>query len=132
MGYPIANDPLYSHEKVWGKDVGRGGVALVPQNGESSRAAALAMRTGDHPDEEYLADRELANIDVTSPIRLSTQAKEIIGKLRRMKDEQEDWIKWAGFFNMMCIRLISKLGGTKSSSQPNKPKMRSGHLLQPP
>ena len=93
IGYPIANDPLYSQEKVWGKDVGRGGVALVCQNGESSRAAALAMRMGDNPDQEYLTDRELANIDVTSPIRLSTQAKEIIAKLRRMKDEQEDWIK---------------------------------------
>lgn len=31
---------------------------------------------------------------MSSPIRLSRQAKEIIGRLRRMKDEAEDWIKW--------------------------------------
>ena len=41
-----------------------------------------------------LDDREYANIDVTSPIRLSQQAREIIAKLRRARDEQEDWAKW--------------------------------------
>jgi hypothetical protein len=54
------------------------------------------------PDEDTLAikagkldlrDREYENIDITSPIRLSRQAKDIIAKLRKMRDEQEDWIK---------------------------------------
>ena len=40
-----------------------------------------------------LDDREYANIDITSPIPLSAQAREIIAKLRRQRDEQEDWIK---------------------------------------
>lgn len=38
-------------------------------------------------------EREMGNIELSSPIRLSRQAKEIIAKLRRMKDEAEDWIK---------------------------------------
>lgn len=54
------------------------------------------------PDEETLQikaarldlkDRDIDNIDVTSPILLSQQAKEVIARLRRMKDEQEDWVK---------------------------------------
>lgn len=55
------------------------------------------------PDEESLQikaaktvdldDRKVDNIDVTSPILLSQQAKEVIARLRRMKDEQEDWVK---------------------------------------
>jgi hypothetical protein len=35
----------------------------------------------------------MANIDVSSPIRLSQQAKEVIYKLRQMKDAAEDWVK---------------------------------------
>lgn len=38
-------------------------------------------------------EREKGDIELASPIRLSKQAKEIIAKLRRMKDEQEDWVK---------------------------------------
>jgi hypothetical protein len=45
------------------------------------------------PVEVDLNDREFANIDLTSPIRLSTQARNIIAKLRKQKDEIEDWVK---------------------------------------
>lgn len=38
-------------------------------------------------------ETEMGNIELSSPIRLSRQAKEIIAKLRRMKDEAEDWVK---------------------------------------
>jgi hypothetical protein len=38
-------------------------------------------------------DRDMQNIDLSSPIMLSQQAKEVISRLRRMKDEAEDWIK---------------------------------------
>ena len=40
-----------------------------------------------------LNDREYSNIDIGSPIILSQQAREIIAKLRRARDEQEDWVK---------------------------------------
>ena len=92
LGYPIANDPLYSHENIWGSHLGRGGVELAaPEgNGESSQAAAIAARQGGNA---KLEDRENGDIDVTSPIRLSQQAKDIIAKLRRARDAQEDWVK---------------------------------------
>jgi hypothetical protein len=35
----------------------------------------------------------MANIDISSPIRLSQQAKDVISKLRQMKDAAEDWVK---------------------------------------
>lgn len=39
------------------------------------------------------SNRDTENIDLASPIRLSRQAREIISRLRRLKDEAEDWIK---------------------------------------
>ncbi|EIW73598.1 hypothetical protein TREMEDRAFT_25081 [Tremella mesenterica DSM 1558] len=104
LGHPIVNDPLYSLPTIWGSSLGRGGVELVPQPAESSRTAALAARvqaatTSTTPpalpdDSGRLVDREYDDIDVVSPIRLSKQARDVIAKLRRMKDEQEDWVKW--------------------------------------
>lgn len=98
LGYPIANDPLYSHENIWGSKIGKGGIELEPNSeGDGYHARALAARVMSGKDvgkEEYLADREYANIDITSPIRLSKQAKEVIAKLRKAKDEQEDWVKY--------------------------------------
>jgi len=127
LGFPIANDPLYSHESIWGEKLGQGGVDLVPSDSSKSAADTLdarkkepkpplwwknkekkaAARKGkkadaeDAPVEEIeekvekvdLNDREYANIDAGSPIRLSQQARDIIAKLRRARDEQEDWVK---------------------------------------
>ena len=102
LGYPIANDPLYSLENVWGSQLGQGGVELAAQNAETSQAAAIAKRVVEadessrsaiHPIQPPRSERDMADIDVSSPIRLSTQAKEIIYKLRQMKDEAEDWVK---------------------------------------
>lgn len=138
LGYPIANDPLYSQKSIWGESLGRGGVDLVPNPNAQSDADTLASRTktstieipqqgsdawwrakkaakqarkqGQAPPEGTeemeamekvekmmpkidLNDREYANIDIGSPIRLSQQAREIIAKLRRARDEQEDWVK---------------------------------------
>lgn len=45
LGYPIANDPLYSQEEIWGPGCGKGGVDLVDQvEGESSQMAAIRER----------------------------------------------------------------------------------------
>lgn len=38
-------------------------------------------------------EKEMGNIEISSPILLSRQAKEIIAKLRKIKDEAEDWVK---------------------------------------
>lgn len=86
---------------------------LATQDAESSQAAAIAKRVvaadpnsriatlpstllGDDQrlkKQEPRSERDMADIDVSSPIRLSKQAKDIIYKLRQMKDEAEDWVK---------------------------------------
>jgi len=88
----------------------------VPQKGSDDwwklkKAAKQARKQGQRPPEGTeemeemeklekimpavdLNDREYSNIDIGSPIILSQQAREIIAKLRRARDEQEDWVKW--------------------------------------
>jgi hypothetical protein len=104
---------------VWGDNLGQGGIDLVPEEGSTSTADIIEQRqqsatSGLRPmmddsdrlsgmerlpeyagvNQKRLADeREMGNIELSSPIRLSRQAKEIIAKLRRMKDEAEDWVK---------------------------------------
>ena len=117
LGFPIANDPLYSLENVWGTGLGQGGVELADQTADQSQAAMIARRVATPQSEgsrtststpgpgtwangqekvlntDSMTERDMANIDVSSPIRLSQQAKDIICRLRKMKDEAEDWVK---------------------------------------
>lgn len=39
LGYPIANDPVYSDKKIWGEKVGKGGLDLAPSDERSAPAA---------------------------------------------------------------------------------------------
>ncbi|BEI80740.1 hypothetical protein CcaverHIS002_0112690 [Cutaneotrichosporon cavernicola] len=119
LGHPISNDPIYASEAAFGPGCGRGGVDLVEQGEQNTHLAALAERvqaakasgakTGLPPpvpcDADRLAGREQGperaattrvtdNVDLTSPIRLSTQARNVIATLRRQRDEAEDWVKW--------------------------------------
>ncbi|WVR06210.1 hypothetical protein IAU60_003240 [Kwoniella sp. DSM 27419] len=94
LGHPIANDPLYSTSDIWGPQLGRGGVDLTPSAAGTSRAQALEARVGTATPETKEVNRELDNIDLTSPIRLSEQARGIIQRLRRQKDSSEGWVKW--------------------------------------
>ncbi|WVQ80560.1 hypothetical protein IAT38_002665 [Cryptococcus sp. DSM 104549] len=94
LGHPIANDPLYSEPAVWGTHGGKGGVDLTPSESATGQAAAIQARVGTSTPAHKTADREYDNIDLTSPIRLSNQARDIIAKLRKQKDEAEEWIKW--------------------------------------
>jgi hypothetical protein len=104
LGHPIPNDPLYSPEPIWGPNPGKGGVDLVIQPDTPHLASAIASRVvNEGPSEKDdlvkiaekidLEDRMYSNIDLTSPIRLSRQAREVIAKLRKARDEQEDWVK---------------------------------------
>ncbi|WVN86508.1 uncharacterized protein L203_101672 [Cryptococcus depauperatus CBS 7841] len=95
LGHPIANDPLYSTSTVWGPSLGKGGVDLAPSSSSISQAEAIKSRTGVETSREIDATREYADIDLNSPIRLSNQARDIIARLRRQKDDAEDWIKWS-------------------------------------
>ncbi|ODN81736.1 hypothetical protein L202_02127 [Cryptococcus amylolentus CBS 6039] len=95
LGHPIANDPLYGTTAIWGPSLGKGGVDLVPSDSGVSREEALKARAGTATPQTNDVDRELDNIDLNSPIRLSNQARGIIANLRREKDAAEDWIKWS-------------------------------------
>ncbi|UOH80918.1 hypothetical protein LQV05_003579 [Cryptococcus neoformans] len=90
-----ANDPLYGVPSVWGPSLGKGGVDLTPSTNGISQADALKARAGTSTPQSTDTNREYDNIDLNSPIRLSNQAREIIAKLRRQKDDAEDWIKWS-------------------------------------
>jgi len=66
--------------------------------GESKDAAAPQPDLWPNGEEKVLnkdskTERDMANIDISSPIRLSQQAKDVISKLRQMKDAAEDWVK---------------------------------------
>ena len=114
LGHAIANDPLYGPTSVWGEDGGKGGVDLNPHHPDANKRGLAAhvlekkerllngtgkysasttplVVPGTQVDEE---DRDYVNLDVTSPIALSSQARDIIVRLRRMKDEQENWAQY--------------------------------------
>ncbi|KAJ2918063.1 hypothetical protein MD484_g2398, partial [Candolleomyces efflorescens] len=57
LGYPIANDPVYSDKKIWGEKVGRGGVDTTPSDERSAPAAPphLQALTEEHGSPESLA-----------------------------------------------------------------------------
>ncbi|EGO26154.1 hypothetical protein SERLADRAFT_462897, partial [Serpula lacrymans var. lacrymans S7.9] len=112
LGFPIANDPIYSETKIWGPNLGRGGVDVVPSEERSAPAPPPHLHSEISP--ESLSDKitEVENIDpavdkpkllpretghdigMGSPVPLSAEAVGIITRLRNMKDEDEDWSRW--------------------------------------
>lgn len=57
LGYPIANDPVYSDKKIWGENVGKGGLDLAPSDERSAPAAPEHLKelTEQHGSPESLA-----------------------------------------------------------------------------
>ncbi|EMD41444.1 hypothetical protein CERSUDRAFT_110021 [Gelatoporia subvermispora B] len=39
LGYPIANDPVYSETKIWGENLGKGGIDITPSEERSAPVA---------------------------------------------------------------------------------------------
>lgn len=84
----------------------------TPASGNSRISASAPGTPSTSTPPDAPSDRDMQNIDLSSPIMLSQQAKDVIVKLRRMKDEAEDWIKWVDlcrltpvyFYNMTNIR----------------------------
>ncbi|WVW84495.1 hypothetical protein I302_106529 [Kwoniella bestiolae CBS 10118] len=124
LGHPIANDPLYSTSEVWGQDLGKGGVDLTPAAAGTSRSAALQARVGSAAPLKKTVDRDHDDIDLTSPILLSEQARKIISKLRRQKDEAEDWIKWKEVI-FTAKQAQDEIEGTKSNPQQTNDDIKS-------
>ncbi|KAF7294058.1 PseudoU-synth-2 domain-containing protein [Mycena kentingensis (nom. inval.)] len=118
LGYPIANDPVYSETKIWGERLGKGGIDTTPSEERAAPAppAHLAVETQatgnpesitkaivQQPEAETpsitpypkLLPRETGeDIGMGSPVPLSSEAVGVITRLRNMKDEEEDWGRW--------------------------------------
>ncbi|KAF7798242.1 hypothetical protein EIP86_009459 [Pleurotus ostreatoroseus] len=116
LGHPIANDSIYSEVRIWGEDLGKGGIDITPSEEREAPAAPPIFQFSPETNPEnvsakpsLLADSEAASqvperkllpretghdIGMGSPVPLSSQAVSVITKLRNMKDEDEDWSRW--------------------------------------
>ncbi|KAI6101423.1 pseudouridine synthase [Pisolithus croceorrhizus] len=109
LGYPIANDPIYSEERIWGPNLGKGGVDVIPSAERAAPAPPPHLRNEYSPEslrtgtddggpnnhERKLLPRETGHdIGMGSPVPLSADAVQVITRLRSMKDEDEDWSRW--------------------------------------
>ncbi|KAJ9114857.1 hypothetical protein QFC20_001228 [Naganishia adeliensis] len=70
---------------------------LIRLRGEGNNKSAGGGNSGSGTPGSELLPREMEDDTVVggSPIYLSREAREIVAKLRRQKDEQEDWAKWS-------------------------------------
>lgn len=122
LGHPIPNDPIYGRESVWSACAtqAKGGIDLTPEDDIQytpdyapedalevaantatieRRLADAAAAGGQGAGSEEKAKRKLMpretgeDVGSSSPIKLSKEAREVIRRLRRMKDEQEDWAR---------------------------------------
>ncbi|EAU91801.1 tRNA-pseudouridine synthase [Coprinopsis cinerea okayama7 len=115
LGHPIANDPIYSEERIWGKKCGKGGIDTTPSNERSapappphlqaltecvgspeslSKDASPANGDSAAPRPKLLPRETGDDIGMGSPVPLSAEAVGVITRLRNMKDEDEDWSRW--------------------------------------
>ncbi|KZP18384.1 pseudouridine synthase [Athelia psychrophila] len=112
LGHSVANDPVYSEERIWGPNMGKGGIDIVPSDERSAPEAPshLVGQPGANPDRfdlgtsgatggdgenPKLMPRETGHdIGMGSPVPLSAEAVGVITRLRNMKDEDEDWGRW--------------------------------------
>jgi len=113
LGFPIANDPVYSTTQIWGENLGKGGIDLTPseersapvapkelhlkpeESPESLHQVASAGDTPSIPDNPKLLPRETGqDIGMGSPVPLSAEAVRVITNLRNLKDQDEDWSRW--------------------------------------
>ncbi|GJJ08255.1 hypothetical protein Clacol_002465 [Clathrus columnatus] len=112
LGFPIANDPVYNGESIWGRRLGRGGVDIVPsedrapptapdillddpQTTQTEESPVLITQEQITEIKRKLLPRETGqDIGMGSPVPLSSELVNVITRLRKMKDENEDWSRW--------------------------------------
>ncbi|PPQ93821.1 hypothetical protein CVT25_013530 [Psilocybe cyanescens] len=113
LGHPIANDPVYSEKKIWGDNVGKGGIDVTPSENREAPAPPSHLQAlvdslgspeslgkspgevkGDIPTAKLLPRETGEDIGMGSPVPLSSEAVGVITRLRNMKDEDEDWSRW--------------------------------------
>ncbi|KAI0048640.1 pseudouridine synthase [Auriscalpium vulgare] len=114
LGFPVANDPVYSETRIWGPNLGRGGIDTTPSEDRSAPVPPPHLQDGSNPEllspaptgdgstdqseadaRPKLLPRETGHdIGMGSPVPLSAEAVGVITRLRNMKDEDEDWSRW--------------------------------------
>ncbi|KAF9450108.1 pseudouridine synthase [Macrolepiota fuliginosa MF-IS2] len=145
LGYPIANDPVYSEERIWGENVGKGGIDITPSEERSAPAPPEHLQdrvegqgnpeslTKDFGNDDQgstvahaaaktkLLPRETGqDIGMGSPVPLSKEAVGVITKLRNMKDEDEDWSRWRD----VIFRAKGALSPSNLTVKPPPPQNR--------
>ncbi|KIJ66111.1 hypothetical protein HYDPIDRAFT_174808 [Hydnomerulius pinastri MD-312] len=58
LGHPIANDPVYSEERIWGINLGRNGIDVIPSSERAAPAPPDHLRSDNSP--EALGDLSVA------------------------------------------------------------------------
>ncbi|KAF5354738.1 hypothetical protein D9756_005528 [Leucocoprinus leucothites] len=142
LGHPIANDPIYSEERIWGKNIGKGGIDITPSeersapappdhlqsqvegmgNPESLSKDQTSMESAQGaPKTSKLLPRETGeDIGLGSPVPLSKEAVGVITRLRNMKDEDEDWSRWRD----VIFRAKGALSPSNLTVKPPPPQNR--------
>ncbi|KAL0955681.1 hypothetical protein HGRIS_001905 [Hohenbuehelia grisea] len=146
LGYPIANDPVYSETKIWGPNLGKGGIDIVPSDAREAPAppAHLQAQAAAAGSPESLAkdaeDSSIASptkllpretghdIGMGSPVPLSSEAVGVITRLRNMKDEDEDWGRWRDVV-FRAKGALSPKGLTIKPPPPQNRRRRGGAEL---
>ncbi|KAI0291309.1 pseudouridine synthase [Russula brevipes] len=145
LGHPIANDPVYSETKIWGPNLGKGGIDTSPSDerappmvpphlvgtdtaDSSSRVNSTtppATDTSAALSSQPLPRETGQDIGMGSPVPLSAEAVRIITRLRNMKDEDEDWSRWRDVVFKAKTRLHPK-GMPQQKLPPQNRRRRGG------
>ncbi|KAI0061898.1 pseudouridine synthase [Artomyces pyxidatus] len=145
LGYPVANDPVYSETKIWGPTLGKGGIDTTPSEERSAPVPPPHLPSSSNPEQisttaagvaeqvsivegeekPKLLPRETGHdIGMGSPVPLSAEAVGVITRLRNMKDEDEDWSRWRDVVFKAKGRLHPK--GMKVKPLPPRGKRERG------
>ncbi|KAN0109866.1 pseudouridine synthase [Russula decolorans] len=138
LGHPIANDPVYSETKIWGPNLGKGGIDTTPTDERvppvvpaqlfgTDTADSTPPTTGTStPSSSQRLPRETGkDIGMGSPVPLSAEAVGVITRLRNMKDEDEDWSRWRDVVFKAKGRLHPK-GMPQQKLPPQNRRKRGG------
>lgn len=143
LGHPIANDPIYSEERIWGEKIGKDGIDSTPSEERFAPAppdhfqneiqntgnpellskfqVTEPTHTGSTGKMPKLLPRETGeDIGMGSPVPLSKEAVEVITRLRNMKDEDEDWSRWRDVIFRAKGALFPSNLTVKPPPPPNK------------
>ncbi|KAI0686283.1 pseudouridine synthase [Cytidiella melzeri] len=127
LGHSIANDPIYSEERIWGPSIGKGGIDTTPseeraapeappqfqfassdENPESLSKGTIISSTPVVAMTKPMPRETGHDIGMGSPVPLSAEAVKVITRLRNMKDEDEDWGRWRDVIFRSKAALVPK------------------------